>query len=196
MSQNLSRSLRFTKEAVRSAHGVVAAQNQKAADIGAAVLRTGGNAVDAAVATAFALGALGPWMSGFGGCGYMMVWDAKKQAGHVVDFGVVSAAALDPADYPLAEGKGGDLFGWPAVLEDRNILGYSSIAVPGQPEGMRLALETFGTRSWQQSLGPAIELAQEGMEVDCYLSLMATSAAKDLTRFPASRALFLPVGFQ
>src|SRR3546814_19763520 len=83
----------------------------------------------------------------------MMVWDAKKQAGHVVDFGVVSAAALDPADYPLAEGKGGDLCGWPAVLEERNILGYSSIAVPGQPEGMRLALETFGTRSWQQSLG-------------------------------------------
>src|SRR3546814_16792829 len=120
----------------------------------------------------------------------MMVWDAKKQAGHVVDFGVVSAAALDPADYPLAEGKGGDLFGWPAVLEDRNILGYSSIAVPGQPEGMRLALETFGTRSWQQSLGPALELAQEGMEVDWYLSLMATSAAKDLTRFTALCATF------
>src|SRR3546814_1406817 len=78
MSQNLSRSLRFTKEAVRSAHGVVAAQNQKAADIGAAVLRTGGNAVDAAVATAFALGALEPWMSGIGGCGYMMVWEDRK----------------------------------------------------------------------------------------------------------------------
>src|SRR3546814_11736050 len=105
MSQNLSRSLRFTKEAVRSAHGVVAAQNQKAADIGAAVLRTGGNAVDAAVATAFALGALEPWMSGIGGCGYMMVWDAKKQAGHVVAFGVVSAAALAPADYPLVDGR-------------------------------------------------------------------------------------------
>src|SRR3546814_20669819 len=89
MSQNLSRSLRFTKEAVRSAHGVVAAQNQKAADIGAAVLRTGGNAVDAAVATAFALGALEPWLRGIGGCGSQTVWGAQKQDGLVGDFGVV-----------------------------------------------------------------------------------------------------------
>src|SRR3546814_7297170 len=84
---------------------------------------------------------------------------------------------------------------WGSDVFSSDLLGYSSIAVPGQPEGMRLALETFGTRSWQQSLGPAIELAQEGMEVDWYLSLMATSAAKDLTRFPASRAMFLPGGF-
>jgi gamma-glutamyltranspeptidase/glutathione hydrolase len=60
---------------------------------------------------------------------------------------------------------------------------------------MRLALESFGTRSWQQSLGPAIELAQEGMEVDWFLSLIVASAAKDLARFPASRAMFLPDGF-
>jgi len=195
MSQNLSRALRFTKEAVRSANGVVAAQNQKAADIGASVLRAGGNAVDAAVATAFALGALEPWMSGIGGGGFMMVWDAKQSRGHVVDFGMVSAAALDPADYPLSAGKGGDLFGWPAVLEDRNILGYPAIAVPGQPEGMRLALESFGTRSWQQSLGPAIELAQDGMEIDWFLGLIVASATQDLGRFPASRAVFLPGGF-
>ncbi|WP_341703773.1 gamma-glutamyltransferase [Ferrovibrio sp.] len=195
MSQNLSRALRFTKEAVRSANGVVAAQNQKAADIGAGVLRAGGNAVDAAVATAFALGVLEPWMSGIGGGGFMQIWDARKKQGHVIDFGMISAAALDPAAYPLAEGTGGDLFGWPAVAEDRNILGYPSIAVPGQPDGMRLALETFGTRSWQQSLGPAIELAQEGTEIDWFLSLVIASAAKDLARFPASRATFLPDGF-
>lgn len=195
MSHNLSRSLRFTKEAVRSAQGVVAAQNQKAADVGASVLRAGGNAIDAAVATAFAIGVLEPWMSGIGGGGFMMVWDAKKRAGHVVDFGMISPKGLDPADYPLVEGSGGDLFGWPAVLEDRNILGYPSIAVPGQPDGMRLALETFGTRSWQQSLGPAIELAQDGMQIDWFLSLVVASAAKDLNRFPASRAVFLPDGF-
>lgn len=195
MSQNLSRALHFTKAGTRAHGGVVAAQNQKAADIGAAMLREGGNAVDAAVATAFALGVVEPWMSGIGGGGYMVVFDAARRTGHVVDFGMISAAALDPADYPLAAGKGGDMFGWPAVLEDRNILGYPAIAVPGQPDGMRLALEAFGTRTWQQCLGAAIELAQDGMEVDWYLSLIVASAARDLAKFAASRAVFLPDGF-
>ncbi|MFN4312162.1 MAG: gamma-glutamyltransferase family protein [Ferrovibrio sp.] len=194
MSQNLSRSLRYSKEPVRSKGGVVAAQNQKAADIGASVLRSGGNAIDAAVATAFSLAVLEPWMSGIGGGGFMVVWDAKRKKAHVIDYGMISAAALHPADYPLAEGVGGDLFGWPLVVDDRNILGYPSIAVPGQPEGMRLALESFGTRNWQQSLGPAIEVAREGIEVDWFLSMVVTSAAKDLARFPASRAMFLPDG--
>lgn len=194
MSQNLSRALTYRKEPLRSAHGVVASQNQKAADIGAGVLRQGGNAVDAAVATAFALGALEPWMSGIGGGGFMLVWDARGKRAQVIDFGMISAAGLNPADYPLAEGVAGDLFGWPAVVEDRNIVGYRAMAVPGQPDGMRLALETFGTRSWSQTLGPAIEAAQEGVDIDWYLSLIVASAARDLAAFPASKALFLPDG--
>ncbi|MBX3456265.1 gamma-glutamyltransferase family protein [Ferrovibrio sp.] len=194
MSQNLSRSLRFVKQPVRGS-GVVAAQNQRAADIGARVLAEGGNAVDAAVATAFSLAVLEPWMSGLGGGGYMMVYDAARRRAHCVDFGMIAARRLDPAFYPLAEGKGGDLFGWPSVLEDRNILGYPSIAVPGQPEGMRLALETFGTRSWAQSLAPAIEQAEQGLDVDWYASIVLASAAPILTRFPASKAVFLPDDF-
>ena len=101
MSQNLSRQLRYMKEPVRSRGGAVAAQNQKAADVGASILAAGGNAVDAAIATAFALAPLEPWMSGLGGIGFMMVWDAKKRRAHTVDFGAISAASLDPADYPL-----------------------------------------------------------------------------------------------
>lgn len=194
MSQNLSRSLSYRKEPLRSRHGVVAAQNQKAADIGAGVLRAGGNAVDAAVAASFALGALEPWMSGTGGGGFMMVWDARRRRAQVVDFGMISAAGLQPADYPLASGVAGDLFGWPAVVEDRNIVGYRAMAVPGQVDGMRLALESFGTRSWSQSLGPAIEAAQEGVDIDWYLSVVVASAAKDLARFPASKTMFLPDG--
>lgn len=194
MSQNLSRALSFRKEPLRSRHGIVAAQNQKAADIGAGVLRAGGNAVDAAVATAFAIGALEPWMSGIGGGGYMVVWDARRRRAQVVDYGMISAAGLNVADYPLAQGTAGDLFGWPAVVEDRNIVGYHAMAVPGQPDGMRLALETFGTRSWSQSLGPAIEAAQDGIDVDWYLSVIVASAARDLIRFPASKAMFLPDG--
>lgn len=194
MSQNLSRSLRYRKEPLRSRHGVVAAQNQKAADIGADVLRAGGNAVDAAVAASFALGALEPWMSGTGGGGFMAVWDARRRRAQVVDFGMISASGLQPADYRLASGVAGDLFGWPAVVDDRNIVGYRAMAVPGQVDGMRLALETFGTRSWSQSLGPAIEAAQDGVDIDWYLSVVVASAARDLARFPASKALFLPDG--
>ena len=195
MSQNLSRQLRFVKEPVRSAGGVIAAQNQKAADVGAGVLAAGGNAVDAAIATAFALAALEPWMSGLGGSGFMVVWDARRSRGHVVDFGTISAAKLDPADYPLSGRAGADLFGWPEVLENRNLVGYPAIAVPGQPEGMRAAHERFATRPWTELLAPAIGLAQDGIEADWFATLIIATAAAELARFPASRAWFMPGGF-
>jgi len=194
MSSNLNRTLQFRKSGATGRRGVVAAQNQKAADIGAEVLRKGGNAIDAAVATSFALGVLEPWMSGIGGIGYMQIWDAKKKTAHVIDFGAVSAAKLDPADYPLAGGQDDSMFGWPTVHEDRNIFGYHSMAVPGHVEGMRLALETFGTRSWSESLAPAIELAQRGMEVDWFLVLQVTNAARHLLKSPAAKAVFLADG--
>jgi gamma-glutamyltranspeptidase/glutathione hydrolase len=194
MSQNLSRQLRYVKQPVRSKGGVVAAQNQKAADVGAGVLAAGGNAVDAAIATAFALAALEPWMSGVGGIGFMMVWDAKKRRAHTVDFGAISARALDPADYPLTGRTGADLFGWPEVAENRNMLGYPAIAVPGQPEGMRLAHETFGTKPWPELLAPAAALAEEGIEADWWATLIVATAAADLARFPATRGWFLPGG--
>lgn len=194
MSQNLSRQLRFAKEPVRSKHGAVSAQNQKAADIGGDVLAAGGNAIDAAIATAFALAALEPWMSGLGGIGFMVVWDARQRRGHVVDFGAISAKTLDPANYRLTGNAGGDLFGWPEVVENRNVLGYAAMAVPGQPDGMRLAHETFATMSWPALLAPAIGLAEQGFEADWWATLVIATAAIDLARFPASRAWFLPNG--
>ncbi len=195
MSPNLSRQLRFAKDPVRSAGGAVAAQNQRAADIGAGVLAAGGNAVDAAIATAFALTAIEPWMSGIGGIGFMLVWDAKRRRGHTIDFGAISARALDPADYVLTGRSGADLFGWPEVIENRNVVGYPAMAVPGQPDGMRLAYETFATKPWAALLEPAIGLAQEGIEADWWASLVIASAAPDLTRFLQSRNWFLPGGF-
>jgi len=195
MSSNLNRTLQFKKSAASSRRGVVAAQNQKAADIGAEVLRSGGNAIDAAVATSFALGVLEPWMSGIGGIGYMQIWDAKKKKAHVINFSAVSAAKLDPADYPLQGGTDDSMFGWPTVVEDRNIYGYSSMAVPGAVEGVRLAHETFGTRSWAELLAPAIGLAERGMEVDWFLSLQVTNAARHLAKSPAAKAVFLADGY-
>jgi gamma-glutamyltranspeptidase / glutathione hydrolase len=194
MSQNMSRQLRYTKEPVRSRGGAVAAQNQKAADVGASVLAAGGNAVDAAVATAFALAAIEPWMSGLGGIGFMMVWDAKQGRAHTVDFGAISAKSLDPADYPLTGRTGADLFGWPEVAENRNMLGYPAIAVPGKPEGMRLAHETFGTKRWPELVAPAVALAEAGIEADWWATLIVATAAAELARFPAARDWFLPGG--
>jgi gamma-glutamyltranspeptidase/glutathione hydrolase len=194
VSHNLSRQLRFVKEPVVSRGGAVAAQNQKAADVGASVLAAGGNAVDAAIATGFALGALEPWMSGTGGIGHMLVFDARRNRVHHVDFGPISAARLDPADYPLSGRPGSDLFGWPEVKDNRNILGYSSIGVPGQPEGMRAAHELFATKSWAELLAPAIGLAEEGIEADWFATLIIAVGARYLAEFPASRAWFMPDG--
>ena len=194
MSGNLSRQLAWTKTPVRTKGGVVSSQNQKSADVGAKVLTAGGNAVDAAVATGFANAAVEPWMSGIGGIGFMMVWDNKQKRGHVVDFGPLSAAGLDVKDYPLTGRIAEDLFGWPEVVENRNITGYKSIAIPAHPEGMRAALEKFGTKKLPELIAPAIGLAEEGLEADWYATLMIASQAANLLKFPQSKAWFLPGG--
>jgi gamma-glutamyltranspeptidase/glutathione hydrolase len=194
MSGNISRQLVWHKAPVRAAGGVVSAQNQKSADIGARVLAAGGNAIDAAAATAFANAAVEPWMSGIGGIGFMMVWDARQKRGHVIDFGPLSAAGLDVKDYPLTGRMAEDLFGWPEVVENRNITGYKAIAIPGQPEGIRAALEKFGTWKLAKLIEPAIGLAEEGLEADWYATVVIASQAANLLKFPASRAWFLPNG--
>ena len=103
---------------------------------------------------------------------------------------------LDPADYPLSgEGRSTDLFPWPSVLEDRNAIGASSIAVPGQVDGMRVALENFGTRSWKESLQPAIRHAEKGMQIDWYASLLIGSSSADLNQYPCSRDTYLDNGY-
>jgi gamma-glutamyltranspeptidase/glutathione hydrolase len=182
------------KAVVKSPHGVVAAQSRVAAAAGAAVLAGGGNAVDAAVAAGFAAGVVEPWMNGLGGGGFMVVAKADGSSPEVVDFSMVAPAALDPADYPLAGGTAQALFAWPAVKEDRNLKGYHSIAVPGQVDGMRLALERFGSIGWPQALEPAITLAERGLPLDWYTTLSITVAAGELAEFPPTGATYLPDG--
>ena len=185
----------MTKPAVIADTGLVASQHYLASEAGAQVLRDGGNAIDAAVTASFAIGAVEPWMSGLGGGGYMLVYLARERRVWAVDFGMVTARGLDPADYPLIEGRGSDLFNWPAVVDDRNLRGYPSMAVPTHVAGMALALETFGTRTWAEVLAPAIGLARAGMAVDWYATLKIAAAARDLDRFPESRRVYLPDGY-
>lgn len=175
--------------------GAVASQNAIAAEAGARVLRDGGNAIDAAIATSFAVSVVEPWMSGLGGGGYMLVYLAKEKRVRVIDFGMIAPKRLDPSDYPLVAGDGaGDLFQWPAVLEDRNVYGYHSIAVPTQVAGMALAHERFATKDWKELIAPAIELANGGLPVNWFTTLRITAAAQDLARFETSAKVYLDNG--
>jgi len=187
--------LRLYKAVVKSRHGVVAAQTRLAAAVGAAVLAEGGNAVDAAVATAFAANVVEPWMNGLGGCGFMVVAMAGGAPAEVVDFAVVAPAGLNPADYPLTGAAAtADSFNWAAVQDDRNLKGYPSIAVPGQVDGMRVALERFGTIGWARALAPAIALAERGLPLEWPATLQIAVCARDLRPFPATAAVYLPDG--
>ena len=91
-------------------------------------------------------------------------------------------------------GKAGDLFPWPAVLEDRNVFGATSVAIPGQVAGMGLAHETYATRDWADLLAPAIALADAGLPVDWFAQLILGGSARDLAAFPASAETFLENG--
>lgn len=196
MSSNFSDSHVIRKPAVSSNGGIVASQHKLASQIGAQVLAEGGNAMDAAVTTAFAVSVLEPWMSGIGGGGHLMVHDAPNNTTHALDYGMISPLELDPAGYPLSgSGLSSDLFPWPEVVDDRNVLGPTAIAVPGQVDGMRVLLERFGTRSWEEVLAPAIALAEEGMQIDWFAALVIGTATPILNRYPTSREIFLDDGF-
>ncbi len=185
-----------TKPVVESNGGVVASQHYFASEVGARVLESGGNAVDAAVAAGLAIGTVEPWMSGLGGGGFMMVYRAAEDRCEVVDFGMRAPLALDPGDYPLAEsGMDGDLFGWPAVEGDRNVTGPLAFATPGFVAGMAVALERFGSISWREALGPAIDSARRGFVADWFATLKIAAAARGLCAFPESARTYLAGGF-
>lgn len=196
MSGSFSRSQTVQKPGVTaSSGGVVAAQHVLAAQAGAEVLAAGGDAVDAAVAVSFALGVLEPWMSGPTGGGAMMLWRADAQRAHALCYGMRSSAALDPAYFPLTgSGRASDLFPWEAVLEDRNIIGASAMAVPGLVAGIGAAHQRFGRMPWAELLQPAIAQARAGLHVDWYAALVIASCARDLARDGDAAALFLEDG--
>jgi len=192
---NWSASLRLTKAALHSEQGIVSAQHRRAAEAGAAILQQGGNAVDAAIATSFALGVLEPWASGIGGGGAMVLYRVKQDDYTVVDFGMRAPASLDLAHYPLAgQGVSSDLFPWARVHEDRNAHGPLAIAVPGVVDGMRVAHERYASLPWKELVEPAVRFAEEGLLIDWFAVYNISSAALDLSRYAASREAFLVDG--
>jgi gamma-glutamyltranspeptidase / glutathione hydrolase len=194
LSPNFSRNRVIRKPAVTSGGGIVVSQNRAASEIGARVLKAGGHAADAAVATAFALGVLEPWMSGIGGVGAALVYDAKVNKVTGVDFGGRSPKGLRPEDFPLQPGADGDLFGWPLVKDNRNTVGAKATMAPTEPAGLDLLHRTFGRAKWAELMAPAIKLAEQGPVVDWHTTLMVAGAFADLNRDPGAKARFLPGG--
>lgn len=184
----------LSKPVARGCNGVVAAQHAGAAQVGIETLRAGGNAVDAALATAFALAVAEPWMSGLAGCGYMLVYEAATRQTTVIDFGTRAPGALDPSAFPLAKGAtvDSDLFGWPEVEGDRNVYGPLSIGLPTSVAGFALASERFGKLPWAALLDPAIALAKQGHRVDWWTTLKVAGDAATLRKNPAAAAVYLP----
>ena len=179
------------KPSIKSRGGVVTSHHYEASQIGIEILKNGGNAVDAAVSMGLALGIVEPWMSGIGGCGYMLYHDAKTEETHAIDFGVKSSKKLDLSKFILLDqGKDNDLFGWPNVKDDTNIHGSFSMAVPGYIHGVSTALRKFGTMSWKDVIEPACNLSKRGLKVDWYATMRINMEAKLLKKYKSSKNIF------
>jgi gamma-glutamyltranspeptidase/glutathione hydrolase len=196
LSPNLSQRRQVRKPAVRSRGGMVVTQNRAASEVGARVLKAGGHAVDAAVAAAFAIGVVEPWMSGIGGVGGMLAYEAATGKVTGIDFGARSPMALDPADFVLTqEPDEGNLFGWLKVEGRLNTVGAKAVVAPSEPAGMAAAHKRFGRLPWRDLLAPAVALAEDGITVDWHTTLVIANAMADLARDPGASARFLPKGF-
>src|SRR6204780_911987 len=117
---HVTQNWQLSKPSAKGRRGMVVSQAKGAAEAGIAVLDAGGNAIDAAVATALALAAVEPWNSGLGGIGFALVHRAGQPTAEVVDFGPVAPNRLRPANFKLTGAMSDALFGWPEVEGDTN----------------------------------------------------------------------------
>ncbi len=183
------------KPAVTGTDGVVATQHYLASQVGAAVLRQGGNAIDAAIASGLALGCVEPWMSGIGGGGFMTLYDAKSDRVSVVEFGMRAPLNADPNDYPLTgKSTGASSFHWPEVLEDRNVHGPFAVATPGYLKGVGLALQQYGTWDWCDVIEPACQLAERGLPTHWYTQLQILRGARTMRLYDEIEQVYLSDG--
>ncbi|MBI2203999.1 MAG: gamma-glutamyltransferase [Candidatus Rokubacteria bacterium] len=187
--------LHVTKKTPLAARGLVTAEHHLGADVGAQILARGGNAVDAAVATAFAMTVVEPFMSTIAGAGTMLIHLAKRDETVVLDFNGNAPLRAHETMYRLIGGIATHaLFAWPQVEDDANVFGHRSVAVPGSVKGLALALERYGTMTLADAIAPAVKLAREGVEADWYLSLMHAKYLEELLAFPESARVYLRNG--
>src|SRR5213080_73012 len=169
--------------AVVAEHGMVVAQEKIAARLGADVLRRGGNAVDAAVATGFALAVTYPRAGNIGGGGFMIIHSAERQADVAIDYRETAPGAMTRDIFLGADGK-------PDSAKSRD--SALGIGVPGTPAGLALALEKYGSGKFAVAdlLKPAIDLARDGIVLTDDNADTLPDWYRRLARWPASAKIF------
>ena len=163
---------------VHAPHAVVVSIHELGSRAGLDILRAGGNAVDAAVATGFALAVVHPQAGNLGGGGFMLIRLADGRT-HFVDYREMAPAAATANMYLDAQGN---------VIENASLIGYKAVGVPGSVAGMVFAEKAYGKLTLGQVMAPAIKLAQDGYP----LAWQETRdfQDEDLAKFPESRRIF------
>jgi gamma-glutamyltranspeptidase/glutathione hydrolase len=167
----------------RAKHAMVVAEEPLAADAGAAILRSGGNAIDAAVAVGFALAVTHPSAGNIGGGGFMLVRLADGRM-TFLDFREKAPGAASRNMYIDAQGN---------ATRD-SIDGWQASGVPGTVRGLELAHRKFGRKKWSQDLLPAVRLASRGFEVSYGFAVSLNSVAGRLSEYPESKRIFVKDG--
>jgi len=169
-----------SKDPVRAKSGMVVSSHILASEAGVRVLKNGGNAVDAAIATGLALAVVHPAAGNIGGGGFMIVF---KNDGTVTafDFREKAPAAAHEKMYVDSAGM---------YVDDLNHEGYLSIGVPGTVAGFDLALKRFGSRSWKELIAPAITLAEEGFPLSWAMVDDFKALSEDWKKYPPSARVF------
>ncbi len=174
----------WPREPVRGAHGMVATDEALASQAGLEVLKRGGNAVDAAVATAFALAVVEPAAGNIGGGGFMLVRLANGKTSFF-DYREVAPGKATRDMYIKPDGT---------LDSEASTIGYRSVAVPGTVAGLALALKTYGTMKLADVMQPAIRYAEEGTPVTDKLARQFQEERPKLQRFSMSSHIFLNDG--
>src|SRR5437870_2961650 len=171
-------------QAVRASHGMVASDEELGSEAGVEILKRGGNAIDAAVAVAFALAVVEPAAGNIGGGGFMLV----RLASGKTTFFDYREVAPGKATRDMYIDKDGNLD------KEASVIGYRSVAVPGTVAGLELALKTYGTMKLADVMAPAIRLAEGGFPISEKLAREFDWERPGLQQFSLSARIFLNAG--
>ena len=183
---------RVVKEEARAPSAMVATKDREATRAGLRMLAQGGNAIDAAVASCFAIGVIEPASSGIGGGGYL-VYQVGDQGG-VIGFPMKGPLSAKPDMYELTGEAATGSFGWPGVVNDENIEGFRSIATPGAVAGLCEAHRRFGKLPLSEVVAPAVSLARDGFVPNLFGLNQISSTAGMLMRYEELRRVLMPGG--